>query len=343
MINSRLFAAILTLGIHACVLPAAPHQNSNVTAADGDTATSSEPDQSITKDTRADAILRLLGEHYVYPGNVKRVEQAIRARSADFIQLDDRAYADAMRSVLSDLVQDRHLLLDHSARPLAEDDKHDISEPDPAAKARMEEFARRVNYGFTQVKVMKGNIGYLQIDGFMPVEVAGGTLAAAIKELHGTGALVIDLRESDKGGEPEMVALITAYLISDTERQLTRTVYRNGKEEESRIPLLDAAQRFPEDTPIYVLTSRKTFSAGEELAYNLKALGRARVIGEPTGGGANPGEVHRINAHLRLFVPEGEVFSSITGENWNWTGVIPHEAVAPEDALDRAITEIEAK
>lgn len=341
MINPRLLAIILTLGIHACVLPATNEQKSNTATRSSNSAISSG--ESITRDTRGDAILRLLGEHYVYPASVKKVEQAIRARSAGFVQLDDRAYASAMRPVLSDLVKDRHLLLDYSVHPLTDDDRDDGSEPDPATKARMEAFARRVNYGFTQVKILEGNIGYLQVDGFMSAEVGGAALAAAMRELRGTRALVIDLRESDNGGEPEMVALITAYLISDTERRLTRTVYRSGNKEESRIPLLDSAQRFPKDVPVYVLISSTTFSAGEELAYNLKALGRAHLIGAPTGGAANPGKVHRINPHLKLFVPEAEVFSAITGENWNWTGVIPHELVAPEDALDRVIMQIEAK
>lgn len=336
MIDPRLFVAILTLGIHACVLPATHEQKPS-------SASATLSGETITKDTRVDTILRLLGEHYVYPVSVKRVEQTIRARSADFVQLDDRAYASAMRPVLSELVNDRHLLLNHSARMLADDDGDEASEPDPTAKARMEAFARRVNYGFTQVKILEGNIGYIQVDGFMSTEVAGAALAAAMRTLRSTRALIIDLRESDKGGEPEMVALITAYLIPDTERRLTRTVYRSGNKEESRIPLLDSAQRFPKDVPVYVLISSKTFSAGEELAYNLKALGRARLIGAPTGGGANPGKVHRINPHLRLFVPEAEVFSAITGENWNWTGVIPHELVAPEDALNRVIMQIEAK
>ena len=43
------------------------------------------------------------------------------------------------------------------------------------------------------------------------------------------------------------------------------------------------------DKPVYVLTSKRTFSGAEEFTYNLKNLKRATIVGETTGGGANPG------------------------------------------------------
>ncbi|RNF83078.1 hypothetical protein EER27_11195 [Lysobacter psychrotolerans] len=36
--------------------------------------------------------------------------------------------------------------------------------------------------------------------------------------------------------------------------------------------------------PVYVLTSKQTFSGGEECAYDLKTQKRASLVGETTGG-----------------------------------------------------------
>ena len=45
--------------------------------------------------------------------------------------------------------------------------------------------------------------------------------------------------------------------------------------------------------PVYVLTSKDTFSGGEALAYDVQAHKVGKVVGEVTGGGANLTGRHR--------------------------------------------------
>jgi hypothetical protein len=47
------------------------------------------------------------------------------------------------------------------------------------------------------------------------------------------------------------------------------------------------------DGPVRVLVSHDTFSGCEELAYNLQALGRARIVGETTRGARIPSNPSR--------------------------------------------------
>jgi len=45
------------------------------------------------------------------------------------------------------------------------------------------------------------------------------------------------------------------------------------------------------------------FSGAEEFTYNLKALKRATIVGETTGGGAHPTQGRRIDEHFMIGVP----------------------------------------
>lgn len=57
---------------------------------------------------------------------------------------------------------------------------------------------------------------------------------------------------------------------------------------------------------VFVLTSSRTFSAGEMFSYDLKSLKRATLIGETTGGGAHTVAPHRIDDHFFIRVPFGQ-------------------------------------
>nr|WP_318219435.1 S41 family peptidase [Streptomyces sp. SCL15-6] len=96
--------------------------------------------------------------------------------------------------------------------------------------------------------------------------------------------------------------------------------------------------RFGGTKPVYVLTSSHTFSAAEELAYDLQQLGRAVVVGERTRGGAHPREGWTVHPHLDASIPIGRAVNPASGTNWEGTGVQPDVSCAPGDALDRAHT-----
>jgi len=98
-----------------------------------------------------------------------------------------------------------------------------------------------------------------------------------------------------------------------------------------------AGTRFGGERPLYVLTSKGTFSGGEELAYDLKCLRRAQLIGETTGGGANPtGPPNELDDGFRIFVPWGRPINPVTKTNWEGVGVTPDVSVPASAALEEA-------
>ncbi|MDJ0764442.1 MAG: S41 family peptidase [Myxococcota bacterium] len=90
------------------------------------------------------------------------------------------------------------------------------------------------------------------------------------------------------------------------------------------------------DVPVFVLTSDRTFSGAEEFTYNLQTRKRATIVGETTGGGANPGEVFDISPHLGIFVSTGKAINPVTKTNWEGIGVKPDVEVDAEHALEKA-------
>jgi C-terminal processing protease CtpA/Prc len=76
-----------------------------------------------------------------------------------------------------------------------------------------------------------------------------------------------------------------------------------------------------------------TFSAGEELCYNLQAQKRAVLIGETTRGGAHPTDSFPLSDTLEITVPTARSINPITGTNWEGVGVKPDVEVPAEEAF----------
>jgi C-terminal processing protease CtpA/Prc len=197
--------------------------------------------------------------------------------------------------------------------------------------------AGKSNFGFEKVERLDGNIGYLDLRGFFDAEAAGETAAAAMNFLGNTDALIIDLRQNG-GGSPAMVSLLCSYLFAGERKHLNDLAWRGpeGERVEQWWTLPHVAGKRYSDKDVYILTSKRTFSAAEEFTYNLKALKRATVVGEVTGGGAHPGGGQPINDHFAIWVPQGRAINPITKTNWEGTGVKPDTEVPANQALTTA-------
>jgi C-terminal processing protease CtpA/Prc len=90
------------------------------------------------------------------------------------------------------------------------------------------------------------------------------------------------------------------------------------------------------DKPVFVLTSKFTFSGAEEFTYNLKNLKRATIVGETTGGGAHPVSGHPIDDHFSIRTPFARAINPVSKTNWEGTGVEPDVKVSAAESLDTA-------
>ena len=300
-----------------------------------------QPDATIDAKVRAEVIagiLKHLDEAYVYPETARTMAAALREledkKAFDGIT-SAKAFAKELTERLQAVSKDKHLRVDYSYDPLPPEPPKPGKRPDPERGERMRSRGGWINYGFEKVERLEGNIGYLDLRGFFPAEYGGETAAAALGFLANTDALIIDLRRNG-GGSPSMVALLCSYLFDGEPVHLNDLYFRPDDSTHQWWTLPYVPGKRYAGKPVYVLTSKRTFSAAEEFTYNLKCLKRATIVGETTGGGAHPGGGRRINDHFAMFVPSGRAINPITKTNWEGTGVAPDIDVPADLALKTA-------
>lgn len=297
-----------------------------------------QPDMQLDAAARKeviDTLVKRLNEAYVFPDVAAKMEQSLRANSAAYEQMTSaRQFAEKLTTDLQAVSHDKHLRVRYSfesipVRPSGP------SEPTADEMERARRELGRINYGFERVERLPGNIGYIDLRGFTPTQIGGDeTVAAAFNFLANTDALIIDLRQNG-GGDPSRVALICSYLFGPERVHLNDLHWREGKGEriEEYWTRKEVAGKRYEGKDVYVLTSNYTFSGAEEFSNNLKTLKRATIVGETTGGGANPGGGNRLGEHFMAFIPIGRAVNPITKTNWEGTGVEPDVKVPANQAL----------
>lgn len=192
-----------------------------------------------------------------------------------------------------------------------------------------------MNNGFAKVAVLEGNVGYLDLRAFAPVNRMRANTDSAMQLLSNVDAFILDLR-NNTGGDPRAVQYLSSYFFKEGVH-LNSLYYRETDATTDFHTLAEVAGKRLIDVPLFVLTAERTFSAGEECAYNFLTQERATLIGEVTGGGANPGGSMPAGHNLFIFVPTGRAINPITKTNWEGVGVKPHVEVSADEAYDIAL------
>jgi hypothetical protein len=283
-----------------------------------------------------------LTDVYVFPDVAERMVELIQGKldRGEYDGLDTiAAFTRQLTEDLQSISHDKHLHVSPTQPPPDSAD----GQPDRADMRRsMLENARFQNFGFEKIERLPGNIGYLDLRGFFDAEAGGDTAVAAMNYLANSSALIIDLRQNG-GGSPSMIQLISSYFFDEPQHLNTFYIRQTDSYKQFWTQSNVRGPRLT-DTPVYVLTSGRTFSAAEEFTYNLKNMERATIVGETTGGGAHPVEgitsIMGGGHHARISMPFGRAINPITETNWEGTGVEPHIQVPAAQALDVAQAEI---
>jgi len=274
-----------------------------------------------------------LNEFYVFPETAKKMEEALRMRQkkGEYDAVSDaEAFAMLLTDHLQEVSHDKHLHVNFVPMVLPKDD----AGPNPEREAQMRTEMKRNNCFFEKVELFPSNIGYLKFNAFADPAVCGPTAIASMNFLGNVDAIIFDLRNNG-GGDPKMIAFISTYLFGEVTH--LNDLYERKKDTTTQywtLPYVPGERL--SGKPVFVLTSKRTFSGAEEFTYNLKNLKRATIIGETTGGGAHPVSGHRLDEHFMIGVPFARAVNPISKTNWEGTGVEPDVKVPAGEALEVA-------
>ncbi|MFJ7907143.1 S41 family peptidase [Kitasatospora sp. NPDC096204] len=271
-------------------------------------------------------VSRLTTELYVFPEVGKRIAGRLaealsqgRYHRAEDAETLGRLVTEDLRSVNAD----GHLRLKFHPHPIPADKE------DGAVLAELTRAADLSLGGVPRIERLAGGVALLKLAPILfPLDMTGGSLDAALALVARAEALILDLREC-VGGHPYTTAHICGHLFDEPTHLNTLYDREEDAEQQFWSPAQVPGPRFGGSKPLYVLISGATFSGGEELAYDLQQRGRAVVVGEVSGGGANPRRGFTLHPHLEATIPTARSINPVSGGNWEGTGVIPDTATDP--------------
>jgi len=277
------------------------------------------------------ATISNLKEHYVDRDAAQKMAGALAAHEShgDYNAVADRAaFAVLLTQQMHEINPDRHLTFEYFQDPLPPQPPAQPTGVSPQYRDAM----KQQNCTFEKVELLPHNIGYLKFNSFPDPEVCRVEAMAAMTYVNHADAVIFDLRDN-RGGSPEMVQLLGAYLFDHPEYWYNPREATSAQSwTQSPVPGSDLAGK-----PIFILTSSRTISGAEQFSYNLKMLKRATLVGETTGGAAHAGVFHRLDDHFGMGIPEVKSINPYSDNDWAETGVAPDVQISAPNALDAAL------
>jgi len=281
-------------------------------------------------------IRRVLAANYVLPDMRAKLDAAFAKGLAEgrYDVADPRIFAERVNTDLAATAHDKHLNFRYApeqaarfaARPRQDDDAP------PSADDIAE--ARRHNHGIVELKLLPGNVRYMDMDGFV---WAGPTSAAAFDDamrfLAAGDAVIIDLRHNG-GGSPEAVQYLVSHFLPAGTPLVTFHMGADKVNSLAALKTLPAGRLIGK--PLYVLTSGRTASAAEEFTGHIAGYKLGETIGETTAGAGFRNTFFPIPGGFVMSVSVGRAVLASTGKDWEGVGIPASTAVPVDKALDVA-------
>ena len=167
------------------------------------------------KKSTLDSLSKEMKGVYFFTDLAAKVDSDITARQANGEYDSIQTGADLAKKLTDDMraiCHDAHLHVGYSEDVLPVRKDNEQPSPEEVKSAHHQNVV--LNGGFESVQRLPGNIGYVEVRGFMEKPDFIRPAQAAMAFLQDTDALIIDLRRNG-GGDPESVQYLCSYLFND--------------------------------------------------------------------------------------------------------------------------------
>jgi hypothetical protein len=277
-------------------------------------------------------VRRLIAEKYVLPERRAALDSVLAEglKSGRYDVREPALLAERINADLARVGRDHHLGIRYDPQKVAmmmartADDRPD--------RSAFEAEIRRGNHGVRELKVLPGNVRYLNLAGFDWIgEESAATLNSAMAFLKGGDAVIIDLRRNGGGPAPAVHQVISHFL--EAGRPLI--TFHRGSEASPLLKSLPGLSTMV-GKPLYVLTSRGSASAAEEFVGHVAGYRLGEVVGTRTAGAAFNNVMYAIEPGFELSISEGRPVLASTGKDWEGVGIAPTIEAPVESALEVA-------
>ncbi|CAA9324546.1 MAG: hypothetical protein AVDCRST_MAG68-2004 [uncultured Gemmatimonadetes bacterium] len=269
-----------------------------------------------------DSAASLLKRYYVTPDTAEIIGARLRERlrAGTYAAMDRATFARTLTADIRAVHPDQHLSVSTARQTQG---------PRPAAAAPGSGQYRYL----ADARILPGNVGYLKMSSFPGGQEAMNELAAALRTMERTEAMIIDVRES-RGGSAHLANFLISHFTAPNLLSLATFQPVSGDTALRRtLPEVPGPRRL--DVPLYVLVDRGSRSAAEDVPFVLRNLGRATLVGERTAGAGRNNRFFPLGEGLDISISVTRVWDPCTGAEWERVGIEPDIAAA--DALDAAL------
>lgn len=196
--------------------------------------------------------------------------------------------------------------------------------------------AENKNGGFSQVRILDGNIGYIRWDAFIVDEVSFKKAIAVLQFVEGCTSLIFDLSQCP-GGDGRIGSFMNRHLFeSDGYQNLLQKRCTGEKSwSVSEVPYNYTNGPALYDLPVYVIVSEHTASASEYFALIMQEMKRGVVLGNTTAGAGNPSTIVTFGNYF-AYIPICEI-ETTNGTSIEGKGVKPDVFLTSEDWIEETV------
>lgn len=268
---------------------------------------------------------QLIKEHYVFEEKGAKIAAHLvsKYKEGAFRNAPTPKIFDSLVTVvLRDYSQDGHLFFRYDTTVKKNtDDNEDLYFYGPKAAEG--------NFGFREVKILDGNVGYIKLSEINISEKSLSILYASMRFVANTKALIIDL-QSNGGGGSNIGAVFESYFLPKN-TTLLEFKSRTGKTEiDKTVPWLTEEKY---NKPVYILVNKRTASAAEAFAYVLQVHKKATIVGQVSAGAANMNVFYPVNDSYFVSVSIAAPTLPGTQNSWEHKGIQPDHVTVPGEEI----------